>query len=448
MHRLPFEPVAIQPFRFLHTGDLHLDSPFAGLIGEAPEQVAAALRSATLAAWDRIVDLASRTRVDFVVVAGDVFEHANRTLLAQVRFRDGLARLGQLGIPSYVVTGNHDPLSGWEPSVEWPASVHRFGADEVGECRVVRNGAEIARVYGISYARRDVHENLALRFRRSPDTPFAIGLLHANVGSQPGHYPYAPCSLGDLRASGIDYWALGHVHRPAILSPAAPTVVYCGNPQGRDPGEADPRGCWIVDVDASGRAAPRFHAVDVVRWQLVEVAVERIEAEEALLDAVVAAVEALHAEAGRSIVVRVTLTGRAPLHRALRRTGVRDDLRQLAQERLPLGVQFAWIESLRDATRPPVDLASAGAPGTFLGELLDESARARELVCAAEAAPEAEADGEEQITLIEWEERLDELYAHARAARVLRGARPSPARIAELLAEAERVAVDRLVDTG
>lgn len=447
MHRLPFRPVAIQPFRFLHTGDLHLDSPFSGLVGEAPEQVASALRSATLSAWDRIVELAVGERIDFVVVAGDVFEHANRTLLAQVRFRDGLARLGNLGIASYVVTGNHDPLSGWEPSVDWPASVHRFGADEVGECRVMRDGVEIARVYGISYPRRDVSENLALRFRRSPDAPFAVGLLHANVGSQPGHYPYAPCSMSDLRASGIDYWALGHVHRPAILSPEAPTVVYCGNPQGRDPGEADPRGCWIVDVHASGRATPHFHPADVVRWRLVELPVEGIEGEEALIEAVVGAVESAQADAGRSIVARVTLTGRAPLHRALRRAGLRDELRQLAQERLPLTTPFTWIESLRDATRPSVDVASVGAPGTFLGELLDESAHARELVRAADET-EADADGEEQMALIDWEERLDPLYSHARAGRVLRGSRPSPDRLAELLEEAERRVVDRLVDSG
>jgi hypothetical protein len=166
------------------------------------------------------------------------------------------------------------------------------------------------------------------------------------------------------------------------------------------------------------------------------------------MDTVVGAVEAAQADAGRSVVVRVTLTGRAPLHRALRRPGLRDELRQLAQERLPLTTPFAWIESLRDATLPSVDLATAGAPGTFLGELLDESSRAREAIRSAESAPEAGADGDEQMALIEWEERLDPLYAHARAGRVLRGSRPSPERLAELLEEAERLVVDRLVESG
>ena len=210
----------IEPFRFLHTGDLHLDSPFVGLTAEAPPEVARALRDSTLQAWERIVKLALDEQVDFAVVAGDAFEHANRTLLAQVRFRDGLERLATAGIPSFVVTGNHDPLSGWEPTVRWPEAVHRFGAEAVEGRPVLRAGREIARVYGISYPVRDVTENLALRFRRDADTPYAVAVLHANVGGQPGHLPYSPCTLSDLRASGIEYWALGHVHKPGILSQA------------------------------------------------------------------------------------------------------------------------------------------------------------------------------------------------------------------------------------
>jgi DNA repair exonuclease SbcCD nuclease subunit len=441
---------AIQPFRFLHTGDLHLDSPFAGLIADAPAHVSAALRDATLGAWDRIVALALDERVDFVVVAGDAFEHANRTLLAQVRFRDGLARLGAAGIGSFVVTGNHDPLSGWEPTVQWPASMHRFDADAVGAVPVLRDGVEIARVYGISYAVRDVTDNLALRFRREPDAPYAIGLLHANVGGQPGHQAYAPCTVSDLRATGIDYWALGHVHKPAILSPTRPTIVYCGNPQGRDPGEAEPRGCWVVDVVASGVANPRFVPVDAVRWCLLALSIEGIESEDALVERAAAVVATARDDAGRPIVAQVTLTGRGPLHESLARAGVLADVQRLATERIgtPDGARWAWIASIRNATLPAVDLATAGAPGTFLGELLAQAEAARE---AFSDGPGDDADptiDERMAATLEWEEVLDELYGHHRARRLLAASRPDPERMAELLTEAERMAVDCLLEAG
>lgn len=440
---------ATEPFRFLHTGDLHLDSPFAGLTAGAPPHVAGALRDATLNAWDRIVQLALDESVDFILVAGDVFEHANRTLLAQVRFRDGLARLGDARITSFVVTGNHDPLSGWEPSVALPASVHRFGADEVGAAPVMRGGVEIARVYGISYAVRDVTENLASRFRRDADAPYAIGLLHANVGGQPGHQAYAPCTVSDLRATGIDYWALGHVHKPAMLSSADPTIVYCGNPQGRDTGEAEPRGCWIVDVAAGGVATPRFVAVDAVRWCLLEVGIEGIDTEDALIERAADAVAAAHDAAARSIVARVTFTGRGPMHESLVRSGLLGDVHRLTLDRIgTAGGTWSWIESMRDATRPAVDLASAGAPGTFLGELVAQAEDARDSI-AAGGATDADPETDDRVaSAIEWDEVLDELYGHHRARRLLAAGRPSTERLAQLLTDAEHLAVDRLLEAG
>jgi DNA repair protein SbcD/Mre11 len=440
---------AITPFRFLHTGDLHLDSPFAGLVADAPAHVSAALRDATLSAWNRIVDLALDERVDFVLVAGDVFEHANRTLLAQIRFRDGLARLGAAGISSFVVTGNHDPLSGWEPAVEWSASMHRFGSDAVGAVPVLRDRAEIARVYGISYAVRDVTDNLALRFRRDADAPYAIALLHANVGGQPGHQPYAPCTVTDLRATGIDYWALGHVHKPGILSHADPVIVYCGNPQGRDPGEAEPRGCWIVDVAANGAATPRFVPVDAVRWCLLEVSIDGIESEDELVERTAATVAAARDVAGRPIVAQLTITGRGPMHDSLAKGGVLGDLHRLAMERIGTGGgNWAWISSVHDATRPAVDLAAVGAPGTFLGELVAQAEAAREAVSAG-AEEEADPNMDERVAAaLEWDEVLDELFGHHRARRLLAASRPDPERLAELLTEAERTAVDRLLEAG
>ena len=179
--------------RFVHTGDLHLDSPFLGLGEAVPERISSALRDATLRSWERIVRLALDEHVDAVLVAGDVFEGANRTLRAQVAFRDGLERLAREQILSFVVTGNHDPLSGWEPAVTWPSLAWRFGAKEVSSRPILRDGVELARVHGISYAVRDVNRNLAATFTRDGDEPFAIGLLHANVGGIEGYQNYAPC---------------------------------------------------------------------------------------------------------------------------------------------------------------------------------------------------------------------------------------------------------------
>ena len=416
--------------RFVHTGDLHLDSPFLGLGQAVPERIATALRDATLRSWDRIVQLALDEQVDAVLVAGDVFEGANRTLRAQVAFRDGLERLAREQVPSFVVTGNHDPLSGWEPAVSWPELAHRFGADRVSSRPIMREGVELARVHGISYGVRDVSRNLAATFRRDGDEPFAIGLLHANVGGIEGYANYAPCSMSDLAASGMDYWALGHIHKHGILRAADPTVVYCGNPQGRDPGEADPRGCYLVEVDEHGRTRPEFRPMDVVRWQRISVPIEPIATDDALIEAVGGALEAAVDTAGRSVVAIVTLTGRGPVHASLRRPGFLADLHDIVRRRISAGDRFAWLESIRDETRPSIDIVARREAGDLLGEALREFGRSR---AALREGQEADLHG-----------MLAELFDHPRARRALTGARLDTARLLALLESAESLVIDQL----
>ena len=369
----------IEPFRFLHTGDLHLDSPFVGLTAEAPAEVLQLLRHATTDAWRNVVKAAIGERVDFVVVAGDVFEVASPTLLGQTRFRDGLVDLAAAGIPSYVVHGNHDPLDGrsWAPSLTFPESAHRFGTAAGEAAPVLREGREIARVHGRSYPTAAVTENFAAGYRADPKAPFSIGLLHANVGDRPGHANYAPCSVDDLRASGMDYWALGHIHQPfQVLTD--PPAIYCGIPQGRDPGELGPRGCYVVDVDSARRATPRFVATDLVRWHSSELSIADLEDDEALRRACREALAtALDDADGRSLVVRLRLTGRGPVHGSLGRTGYLDDLRQLINEDRSSVAPFAWVESIRDATRPAVDLDARRDMPDFLGDFLQTAAAAR-----------------------------------------------------------------------
>jgi exonuclease SbcD len=420
--------------RFVHTGDLHLDSPFLGLGRAVPERIATALRDATLRSWDRIVSLAVEQGVDAVLVAGDVFEGANRTLRAQVAFRDGLDRLAAERIPSFVVTGNHDPLSGWEPAVRWPDLAYRFPAGEVSSRPLVRDGMEIARIHGISYAVRDVSRNLAATFHREANEPFAIGLLHANVGGIEGYGNYAPCSLSDLAASGMDYWALGHIHKHGILRAADPTVVYCGNPQGRDPGETDPRGCYLVEVDDSGRVQGEFRAMDVVRWQRLNLSIEGIATEEDLYQAVGDAIETAAIEAGRSIVALVTLTGRGPMHASLRRPAVLRDVHNLVRERFGIGEPFAWLETIRDATRPSIDLAARRDAGDLLGEALREFERSRVALRQGQQA--------------DMHDLLLDLYDHPRVRRALGGAQPGTAELLALLDSAEAQVIDQLDEAG
>ena len=307
--------------------------------------------------------------MDFVVVAGDVFEAETRTLRGQLAFADGLDRLASHAIPTAVVTGNHDPLSGWEATVTWPALAHRFGADAPSSLPILRDGEEIARVHGMSYARKAETRDLAALFARDPDAPFAIGLLHATVGLNERHERYAPTTTEVLVASGMDYWALGHIHRRRIERAARPMVVYPGNPQGRDPGEAEAKGVAIVTVGADGTPVIEWVDTDVVRWTVITLDCAPVASISELRTAIRDRLAAARTSAGRSIVARVVLRGFTPLHDELRMRGVADDLLVSLRDDHPVdGAEITWLEGIRDETRS--DRETAYARGAdFIAEL-------------------------------------------------------------------------------
>ena len=113
--------------RFVHAADLHLDSPFTGIRSAAPENVAQALYRATFEAYEKIVDLCIDEGVDALLVAGDVYDGADRSLRAQQAFIRGLQRLDEAGVRSFVCHGNHDPLNGWEAQLAIPTRATGLG---------------------------------------------------------------------------------------------------------------------------------------------------------------------------------------------------------------------------------------------------------------------------------------------------------------------------------
>lgn len=357
--------------RILHAADLHLDTQPSEL-RRYPELVGEVLRDASLQAFDRLVDAAVAEGVAACVFAGDIYDGADRGVRAQLRFRDGLERLSESGIASFIAYGNHDPVDeGWSAVRSWPDGVVELAPGEPQVHHVETDVGPVA-IHGVSYATRATTENLAKRFRRTGNAAIQVGVLHANVGAQPGHEPYAPCSLDDLRATGLDYWALGHVHTRQVLAGPDPWVAYPGNLQGRSPkpSEQGAKGALLVDLaGASIPAEPAFLALDVVRFVGVDLDVSGLADVGELADALGERAAALRTEhTGRSLVVRARLTGRTALRQDLRRPGLLEELRgelQQADER-----PFLWWDRVEDRTLPEADLDAAAVADDLTGHVL------------------------------------------------------------------------------
>jgi exonuclease SbcD len=347
--------------RFIHAADLHLDSPFRGLANADPG-LRESLQSATLGAFDAIVDHTIQSKSDFLVIAGDLYDSRDRSLRALVAFRRQMERLAERDISAYIVHGNHDPLNGWGSEFLLPPNVTTFTGKPNTE-PVIRRGKEIARVTGVSYARERVTENLAAMMKPDEDSPYSVGVLHANVGGQAGHADYAPVTLDELKSSGFDYWALGHVHTRSTLALQPAAVAYPGNPQGRNAREPGPRGCLQVDVDRNGQAHMQFIETNKVRWAHVETSIRNL----TRMDTLIAKMQEQGREAAASFdgptVVRCTLRGNGPLHRDLQRDGMAEELREQLHSVIS-------TESVRISTGPELDFESLSHTETLVSDFL------------------------------------------------------------------------------
>ena len=417
--------------RFVHAADLHLDSPFQGIRREAPENVSQMLHHATFVAYENIIDLCVRERVDALLVAGDVYDSADRSLRAQLKFVDGLERLDAAGVRSFICHGNHDPLDGWEARLALPPGCVRFGSG-VTAASVFPGEPERGMVYGLSFPRRDVRQDPSPLFREAiVSHGLNIGLLHANVGGNPNHDSYSPCSVHDLVNIDIDYWALGHVHARQVLREARPAIVYPGNPQGRHPNEPGMHGAYLVEMDESGAARLDFHPMDIVRWENRECNITELDSEHQVLDAIGELANAtLEAAGGLSVVLRLALTGRGPMHRFLRRPETVDDILERLNEQYASAQPWLWCERIQIDTASLVDREQVACREDFIGDLVRLGSEMRE-------SPSA---------LAELRELLRELYLDSNASTYLRSLLPSDDELRELLTAAEDECLAALVD--
>lgn len=358
-------------FRFVHTADLHLDSPFKGIGSQLPKALQSRVRDSTFRAFDRVVQLCIDEGADFLVIAGDVYDLADRSLRAQTYFQKKMMQLHEHGIRVYVCHGNHDPEDGQKLKLEWPDNVYFFSAERVEGVPFQKNGEEVARLYGRSYPTAVFKERIIEQYEREEGVPFAIGVLHTNLDGHSEHADYAPSTKRELFDKGFDYWALGHVHQGGIINDRHPCIVYAGNPQGRHIKEQGPKGCYLVDVHGGEVTRVIFCETDDVRWYETDVDLAGVEDMQGVLDKMLDVLQVITDQShGRATIVRLNLIGETEVHAQLK---PQDQLIELLDPYIDDWVSresWLFIESIRILTRPAISRETLLEGHHFLGDLL------------------------------------------------------------------------------
>jgi len=300
-------------FKFLHTADTHLDSPLRGL--EAREEAPVdEIRGATRRAFDHLIDLAIEEDVDFVLIAGDLYDGDWKDYKTSLFFAGRMGRLAKTGIKVFIVSGNHDAASQITKNMPLPDNVTLFSPKKNQSVKLDDLGVII---HGQSYSSPAVTENLASQYPQHDSNYFNIGLLHTSLTGREGHENYAPCTIDDLKSKGYDYWALGHIHKREVVS-EDPMILFPGNIQGRHIKETGTKGATLVTVEDGRIVEVEELDLDVLRWAICQVDLSECETKEAVYEHVRSAMVKEQGLAnGKTLALRLHLEGSCPLHAEL-----------------------------------------------------------------------------------------------------------------------------------
>jgi exonuclease SbcD len=253
--------------RLLHTSDWHLGRSFhrVGMLDAQARFV------------DHLVETVRAERVDAVVVAGDIYDRALPGVDVVALLDDALARLAGTGAAVVLTSGNHDSARrlGFAARLIAQAGVHvRTDPARGAEPVLLADGHGPVAVYALPYLEPAlVADSLGVERSHSAVLAATLGAVRADLAGRPagtrsvlaahafvvggeGSDSERDISVGGVAAvpastfGGIDYVALGHLHRPQQV---AERIRYSGSPLAYSFSEAGQvKASWLVDLGPSG----------------------------------------------------------------------------------------------------------------------------------------------------------------------------------------------------
>ena len=358
-------------FRFIHASDVHLGS-YLNINGNPSEEVQDLCKVAVYDGFESICSKAILYKVDFILLCGDVYDSYLRSVRGNRFFIKECLRLSEKNISVYVIYGNHDATNEKCELFDMPLNVHILSADEASSFEVFKQGEVIAKIIGKSYKHRSEREKTYENYLLDNDV-FNIAMLHTAL--EKDNKNYIPCTLDELKkVPNIDYWALGHIHKTAILNAIKPIIAFPGIPQGRDMGEQGIGGVFLIEAFEKEVISMEFLPISTVIYKRLEIIIgeeDKIENYSDLLKLILEKTidltydnpdilcefsyskeELLKEFKGH--IVSLVIRGRTDLHNEITRM-TDEDYEQFIEninEELDHFKYFMWIDSIMFRTEP------------------------------------------------------------------------------------------------
>lgn len=366
---------------FIHTADVHLDAPLASL-GNLYELRQHDFRLTMQTIRDQVVS----NQADFWLIAGDLIEYHGGTRSTALFLNELFASLDP--IPVIIAPGNHDPWmeGSFYQTLDWPPNVFFFtnewGAYEFPEKQTV--------IYGWGFPHAHVSESpLELFPGKLEGYRHHLMVIHGTVLTQEdwGHQPYAPLPLSKLEELGMDYIALGHIHKshPFIHSTrSVPIAAYPGSPEGLTSKETGVRHVIYGQIDEAKGLHLSTLPVSTRQIHRVTVTLDGVETIEGLISVI----HLTLAPYDKNDLLYVTLEGQRASHLMPSLELLQSQFRD-----------FYYLQ-FQDHTYPDIDVERLIQENGLIGKWLVKLQEAREQASTSEEREVAELALQEAIKRI------------------------------------------------
>lgn len=310
--------------KFIHTADIHLGKKLS-YSGNPEQELLSLFDTAGQKSLKRLVELGINKEVDFIIIAGDLYDREARSVKSSRFFLEQCQQLKKKGIKVYIISGNHDPAGRKKEPFELPDNIFFFSSEEVEIKDFYKDGRLAARILGQSYRQKFESRSMYNFYTPEDDAVFNLGILHTSLDAD--NRRYVPVNKSELLSKeDIHYWALGHIHQFEKIN-EEPAAYYPGTIQGRDINETGEKGALLVEVDQNHKVETEFYSlasvifkniiVDLENYQNINnlSALERILFEK--IEENIKEIESLNSEIEyqiESYIIRFLVKGRSKIH--------------------------------------------------------------------------------------------------------------------------------------
>lgn len=335
--------------KILHSGDIHLDSPFSQL----PPDKAEVRKNELRGTFTSLMTFARTENIDLMLIAGDFFDNdfVTRETLALI-----ISEIGKLKCPVVISPGNHDFAregSVWKKDI-FPKNTFIFTSDKLSSFEFPEIGV---RVYGWAFTDPAMRQNPLAGHRAERDGLINVLCAHCDLIAPVG--PSCPVSVRELEEFGADYNALGHIHNPDEEGVFPKNVMYCGCLESRSYDETGPKGAVLCTIERDGggavRVSPQRIRFSKRRYENMTLAVDGASTNYELKEKIAGLIS--ERKLGADTLLRVTLTGNV------------DESLVVNVGELERSTDRLFSLTVRDETVPLLNASSLASDPTVRGEV-------------------------------------------------------------------------------